>query len=319
MSENQDKLTGLSEGDRAMLEVTNKPENWLIDVDFDVIPAEEDSAEYSSAVEIQLTDDESPDQIKMLVKQELWKYFWWMNPHWKEKGRPTESVELILRSGRKVELINWSRPLNEKEVSEVKEVIDLFSEIYEGKALESLGYILLDGKPSSEILKTGDLRNGYGELTSQRDTNDGIRLYPNALEGQHRAAEGISNLKGTLIHEATHHIARWNTPLLDDWMERFGWSNEDDTTVQERNSRCITDYATWKADEDVCESIVAKVGNNPALDHEKSMFIQERILEVKTNDGVDVLNIVDGKSVRAPRLPQNIYYKKAPTITIGLS
>lgn len=284
-------------------------------MDFDIAEAKNDTPESDIAIPIDLNGDETELQIKQLIKEKLHEHFWWCSLKWQEKGHPLELMRLNLASGRTIELYNWFRPLSEQEIQDLSEAVNLFASIAEGKAIKSLGYILINNEQPVWTLETGDAVNGYGRITGRRDRYDGIQLFPNAFSGTHRAAK-MSNFKGTVIHELTHHIAAIGGDLYNEWIDSFEWEAKDQASIDQRNNRCITDYAKTRPDEDFCDSMVAKVGSNPVLDSEKDKFLTERLFRQTVTNSEESLESIQSADPQLPELPKTLYYRQAPKIII---
>lgn len=309
----------ISRRDLEMLSTSTESRSWLVNEDIHLIETIDIKPGGYSIIELHLKGSETPEEIKDLLRQELEGRFWWLRQYWKEKGQPTEAVEIICSTGAKVEMLNWHRPLTDQELIELRDVINLFATAYNGQA-KSISYILIDNLPSHKTLSTGDPQNGNGTINGiRRDSYDGIQLYPAAFEGTHRAASDMSNFKGTVIHEGMHHIAKWHDPFLEDWAVKFGWLEDSEEAVAARNARCITEYAKDKVDEDICDSMVAKLGNNSALDSEKAQYLQERIIDQQLDNKLVSINRIPGSQAQQPRLPKQIYFKKVRAVTVKIA
>ncbi|MEI6478159.1 MAG: hypothetical protein WCO52_04190 [bacterium] len=283
--------------------------------DFAIAKAEKGTPEYADAIPLNLEGNESDEEIKRLITSELPNYFWWHKPKWKEKGAPLEMVRLRLASGGEIELYNWLRPLSEQELGELKEVVDTYAAIGEGKATQTLGYILINDQESEGRLKTGEPMNGNGSLGVEGGRN-GIELYPPAFEGGHRAAL-VSNFKGTLIHEGAHHLA--SQDVINEWTDTFEWDGPDPANLQvQEPDRCVTDYARTSPAEDICDSMAARLGGNPNLDTERGRFLDEKLLERRVANRMADTELALGEDVKLPRLPETIYYRNSPRITVGV-
>lgn len=306
----------LSEHDRNMIGSQLEQElTTESNPEFTIALAIKGTPEYEDAIPLDLEGNETPEQIQALIQDELPTYFWWKDQEWKEKDIPLETVEFSFVSGKKIELFNWFRPLSEEELEEIRQAVEIITTADNGKAAKTLRYILVDDRVRKP-LATGDPQNGYGKIAANLDGSNGISLNPPAFSGRHRAAD-MSNLKGTVLHEGSHHIATFGSSFLIEWEQRFGWYEDEPQAVEARSARCVSEYAKTKSDEDVCDSVVARIGNNPDLDPEKARMIDELILSSRIEDAIVSVKKTS-EDVALPDLPSPIYYKaRGFKISIG--
>lgn len=227
---------------------------------------------FDNAREVVVFSDESAEDV---LKEQLKKEHWWLDPYWQEKGLPKEQFEIKF-GDRKIDVYNFNQEgLNPTHMEELKKVIQLFSQIKDGSVFDKIQYILLDDKQPIE--QTGEKRNGQGVMG-----DSAIKLYPAALEAKSHRVKPASNFEGTLIHEITHSLQ--DADIQEKWSKKFGWeyvdSEESKSVLKVKNpKRCITDYAgAIHPSEDICESMVAAFVAPDILDPERLKFLQKEFL-----------------------------------------
>lgn len=176
-----------------------------------------------------------------------------------------------------VGVFNFSEPLKEKHIEELKKVFEIFDGFKEKSPLKTFKYIFLKNENSQTKLSTGEEMSGYA------NTQTGLLTV--FLEGQkltpHRIPE-VSNFKGTLIHDLAHGFS---PELFQSWQEKFGWVLTEDkdkwakSIFYENNQqeKCINEYAKTSPQEDFCESVVAAIVAPQRLNPEKLEFFKENI------------------------------------------
>ncbi|MEI6266648.1 MAG: hypothetical protein WCP14_02050 [bacterium] len=258
----------------------------------------------------------SQENIEEKAKEEIISNNWWLQDKWREKGIPEQQVSIKVGEY-SLELYSFSQKIEDKRIFQLKSILEKFSNILGGEALNTVKYILIDDK--NEINKyTNEPLNGYAE------TGEGaIKLYPPALEDKQHRISATSNFEGTLIHELSHSLA---SKQLDKWQKDFGWEHvpEGITTPggltlyfkPKDPSRCISEYAIHSAAEDFCDSMVAAIVDPDSLDPERLAFIRERVLPKESNNIFATAEVREGSDVSLPKIKQPVVVKVTPKINV---
>ena len=301
--------------------------------DIDIISTAPGDTGHEQADTVSVEKNATDREIVTKVQENLAGENWWLRRYWQRKGPPKEQVTIVINA-RRVDIYNWmDEPLGRDQISAMAGIIERFSVIAGGKALEEAPYILIDNEqPANEM--TGEPQNGRSGIRA-------ITLYPNALKQAHFRIPGVKNLEGTLAHEFTHYLVRtlfWNNNLHEKWTSGFGWDYlpfGKGITLPggfyciHKNTvpgSCVTDYASLHPDEDICDSMAAVLLNPEELSGkrhkillEKRKFLLKEFPEISTGKADHVKTRIfraQGEEITLPELnsPHFIKAKKTPPL-----
>ncbi len=250
----------------------------------------------------------SEDEIIKKAQEEVKRKSWWLEDYWQEKGIPIEQF-IIKINGVGFEVYNYGEKLTEAQVHEMNRTLDILSQT-EGQKPR---YVLIDNKNTLNIQNNEDER-GYAKRIQ-----NAIILRPRAMSNEPHRIPNTSSLVGTLIHEFGHFLQQ-NPQLQNEWIKRFGWKILSSEEMRSRypkqfetqqESRCVTDYAKFSQDEDICESLVAAIRQPEILDKEKLDFIIDKFLNGKLPN-IESAKEFERKSseeVTMPLTPEKIKYR----------
>jgi hypothetical protein len=283
-----------------------KVEEQINEIDFKEVTTVE-SADITVSVEKEGTEKEVRDELIDEVK----KYNWWLQNHWREKGSPTEQINIKVGKST-VSIYNFrEKGLKQDQISRIQDVLEKYQSIIDGQSLEVVDYILIDDEQKTNP-NDGKPQNGRA---AKRD--EAIILYPNAFEEDHRVP-GVDNLAGTVAHELGHSIED-QIKIKSDWMDKFGWSYAEPENIEELPSgkpqghtlknadQCVTNYAKMDPIEDLCESMVAALYNPDTLDKDKLNFIEKKIF---TSSNAESSEVKWEKQPEVPKIDSPVTYKK---------
>jgi hypothetical protein len=286
------------------------------DVSFEEVPQGT-----SGAIEIGVYKDDSQEIVLEKLKRKLIRENWWLREEWKKEGIPKEQFT-ISAGDKKVELFNFYKNLEPKEISEIEESLNTYRNLENNINFEFPNYLLF---PKTEQRNPQSNEAFYGR---NDDSIKSIVIYPRAVSLEPYRVEEVSSLKGTISHELGHILEKKNK-IFKEWLQKFGWDSvslekfntwsaekkESRSMMQETQfpERCITEYAQVDYTEDICESIVGYVANAPDLDPEKREFLKSIFTEAE-----EKISISKNEKIALPKLPEKItYYKKEePKISI---
>ncbi len=260
----------------------------------------EGSSDFDTAIAIPAAPEESQESIELKLTERLKQEHWYLQDSWRSKSLCEQFV--IKVGDDSVEIFNFGRMLLPDEISKITAALKDMSRLKNTNVLRSVSHIAIDNEQPLNP-HTGEAMNGLG------GRDGAIKLYPAALSNQSHRVPDVSNLEGTVIHEFSHSLP---TDFIKSWRKSFGWQfimenpktlpggavTIEETTQPER---CITEYATINAAEDICDSMVAALRNPAALDAEKFEKIK---IELLPESAKDVLVEVEKKSMNDQRLPQ---------------
>lgn len=267
---------------------------------------------------VRILQNPSDDQNLVIeaVKKSLIETNWWLNTEWEQKGLPKEQVEFV-GGNNNVTLYNYGNALKDRHLQEIAKVLGIFSGIKDGKAFENFRYLLInDEQPINS--KSGLPENGYAYGVYKA-----IRLNPSALVAvPNRVTSTVSNLEGTLAHELAHHLVNINTTgdvvTLPLWKKVGSWRA---LSIEERKvfpgglmqyeicdepERCVTDYARFEPEEDLCESMVAFLFDPKKLDPERLKFLREHLPYNPNESKIWTASLVPTDQIKLPLLPSEI-------------
>lgn len=268
---------------------------------------EEGDPDFDTALRISHTGDKTEEQLLKAAKQETRRTNWWLQEEWQKKGIPKEQYS-IEANGFTIELYNYGQVLTPEQIKEINRVVGVISQIPLPDKLKRGRYIAINSEGKFND-KDGEDMSGY----SHYETNM-IELFPRAVSSEPHRIPGTNRLAGTLVHEFGHVLQ--DTDFVQEWKKRFGWK-ELEQTQQVRSivkthetefpERCVSDYAKFSPEEDICESLAAAVNNPKALDPEKLVFIQERWLN---NVRPDIqATALKKQKVELPKILNPVKYK----------
>lgn len=260
----------------------------------------------SDVIEISAKDNESQEAIIVKLQKHLKEHCWWLQDYWREKRIPKEQFTITTEIG-DIQIYNFSEELTERHIKELEKLIQLFSQAKDKSPLKEIKYILLDNEQPLNP-NTGENMNGQSRLKCKA-----LKIYPQGKSFMNHRIGQASNFEGTVIHEFSHNIS---PKIREEWKKLFwwidleipiqlqGWDNQYYTNPNPE--RCISEYAKFSPDEDLCESMVAAAKAPETLDTERLAFIQSKIFGNDTES--KLVTIKRQKKVNIPKVNQPIKY-----------
>lgn len=259
--------------------------------------------------------------IEKLVREEVLKTRWWLDPNWAEKNTPGHQFDFS-HEGVNVSLYSYAGQPSLKHLKEITKVLNLYSGINQGEVFSHFRYILLDNR---QPVNDADNENQNGECL---DGYRAVVLFPNAMSNNpNRLTAKISLLTYTLTHEIAHLVDNNvnNAESRNRWKEIGVWNlispprtlAGGGTTgwMTRAPERCITDYARNYPEEDFCDSLVALFLDPKRLDPEKRQFLQDRFpLTPGQND--PAWSVREVNPVVLPSMPEIIAVQFKPPASI---
>ena len=271
--------------------------------------------EWLKAIQITARTNESQEIINQKLINHLKSHNWWLQDYWKEKGQPVEQLTIQTWYWN-LELYNFSESLTQKHLSQLQNIIKIFAQMKEKSPLFNVKYILIDNIDKPNPYDNSSI-NGY----FLRKEN-AVELYPNWITFDPHRVKWVLNFPGTVIHELSHGFSaevqnNWKNTLgwylLDksisapSWLSLHYWNNE--------TSRCVSDYAKYSPDEDLCESMVAAILNPDILDFERLEFIKDNILGVSISQPEITIKRRQSNEIEIPKIKSPVYFiREAPLI-----
>ncbi len=284
------------------------------DLSFEVV--QEGDVDFNTALRIlNINGEQSEQELLEKAKEEIKRKYWWLQERWQRKGVPREQISIRI-GDYSVELYNYGQELTLTQMEELQNIMAVLAQI-PGKEVK---YVVIDNEQAFNDQNQEDGR-GYAYPTQSM-----IALYPRAMSGEPHRIPNTSGFIGTLVHEYAHVLPEGN--FWNDWRVQFGWKplSEIDYSKSapksystDQESRCVTDYAKFSPDEDICESLVAAVNNPTTLDDERLQFIQDRWLKDIRPLSPDEISIArkSKEEVVLPKIPETVKYKiRASTFII---
>lgn len=159
----------------------------------------------------------------------------WKWKDWKE-GEPKEKINFEI-GDKRILLANFNqKTVSEEQLREASEVLGLFAQHFPD-ILERIKYFIVNAQKYPSALN--DEENF--PLNGQKMMGGGFGLQPRTLENSHHRIAAVSNWKGTIAHEITHH---GEDLFISKWKENT------DQPISEYGRRS-------KPEEDLCDSMVA--------------------------------------------------------------
>lgn len=268
---------------------------------------EQGDPDFDTALRISHTGDKTEEQLLEAAKQDTRRTNWWLQEEWQKKGIPKEQYS-IEANGFAVELYNYGQVLTPEQMAEINRVVAVISQIPLPDRLKRGRYIAINSESKFND-KDGEDMSGYSHYESNM-----IELFPRAVSSEPHRIPETTRLAGTVAHEFGHILQ--DTDFVQEWKKRFGWE-ELEQTQQVRSivkthetkfpERCVSDYAKFSPEEDICESLAAAINNPKVLDPGKLAFIQERWLNNVRPD-IQATTLKKDK-VELPKVPNPVKYK----------
>lgn len=272
------------------------------------------------------------EEILEFVRKQHEGKRWYTLEYWREKGLPTEQLELIIND-RQITVCNYNRekPFTDRHINRAKEVFGQLAARFP-QILNEVRWLLIDNVQPPSLLGDDELYPTNGVATREHQV---FRLMPRGMELFPHRIEATSNFEGTLVHESAHLI--WDE-FEDEWREKFRWEycfdHKDDwefglTKAGERKwlnkqtgemspqgefplqpDKCVNFYARQNAKEDICESLVAYVYDPELLKRvspEKFGILQRHDAKQETPD-ISVRRVPEAE-IKLPEIkPETVFY-----------
>ncbi len=283
------------------------------DIDFELV--EEGDPDFESAVSVVNTNGKkTPEELLAEAKKEVVRVNWWLQDKWIEKGIPNEQVTLVA-GDLTIELYNYGQELTPSQLEEAKRIVATLSQASVPDQNSLIKYVTINDTDELND-QNGENKRGYAFTASKM-----LSLYPRAVSAEPHRIPETSGFAGTLAHEFGHFYLYADDNFLSEWKDKFGWrklSNEEvdwskhapKTYATDQAERCVTDYAQFSPDEDICESLAAAVNNPAVLDQEKLAFIKEHWFKEGEMGAVETsLERKTAMGIQMPQVPDKIKYK----------
>lgn len=261
-------------------------------------------------IEVKVNADTPISEVEKKVKDKLVKQNWWLQEYWSKKNVPKEQITIKIPDGN-FEVFNFGESLKQRHFDELGNIVKIFSQINNGKFFESIKYVLIDDiqKPNPH---TGEEMCGYGPVEEKA-----VKIYPNGIKFKSHRIPTASNFTGTLIHEFSHTI---DNEFKNEWIKEFGWTQLDKPKPSPGGSyqyyevknpkNCVSDYAKFSPDEDICESMAAYLTQYENLDPERREFIKSWISINDTEDSSVSMTRKTNSEIELPRVKEPVIYEK---------
>ena len=249
------------------------------------------------------------DAEKVIIEQN-----WWLQEYWQKRGVPREQIS-VKTDNLVLELYNYGQELNPSQAEDLKRVIGALSRASIPEQNKRIKYIAITNQDELND-QNGENKRGYAFPSSKM-----VALYPRAVSPEPHRIPNTSSFAGTLAHEFGHIYLSADSDFWNDWRRNFGWKTLPDDQVDwskaapkrystNQPERCITDYALFSPDEDICESLSAVVNNPEVLDTERRVFVRERWLKEVESKEVEVdLEKKVGNDIQLPKVPDTVKYR----------
>lgn len=293
------------------------------DISFEVV--NKDDSDFDTALTVINTNGEKTEkELLDEAEKEAVRLNWWLQEYWQRKGIPREQIS-IRTDNLNIELYNYGQELNPHQLEDLERVIARLSKISIPNQGSKIRYITIDNEDQMND-QNGENKRGYAFPAQKM-----ISLYPRAVSPEPHRIENTSGLAGTVAHEFGHIYLSAGGDFWNGWRLAFGWKMLPDDQVDwkkpapktygtNQSGRCVTEYAQFSPDEDVCESLAATINNPDVLDAERLAFIKEHWFKVVESKETET-NIQKkvGKDVELPKAPDKIKYKvKVATFRAGV-
>jgi len=247
------------------------------------------------------TGEKAAAELLADTKKEMVKSHWWLNEYWQKKGMPKEQISI--RAGDlSLELYNYGLTLSPSQLEELKGIVAALSQVPIPNLGSRIKYILIDNLGQINE-QEGEQQRGEASFPERM-----IRLFPRAISSELHRVEGVSGLAGTVAHEFGHIFINADSKFADKWRSTFGWEPGQDRFRTTQPERCVTTYAQYSEDEDICESLAAVLNNPSVLDRDKLVFLRERWLKNIKSGRVKV-GLQKREKTELPLAPKQVKYK----------
>jgi hypothetical protein len=268
---------------------------------------EQGDPDFESAVRVSHTGNKNEDELLEEAKKETVRTNWSLQERWQQKGIPKEQFSIEV-NGNTVELYNYGQELTPEQVAEINGLMSVIFQI-PSERLSSRGKYIVINNENAFNDKDGENMSGYAHYETKM-----VELFPRAVSNEQHRIPDTTRLAGTLVHEYGHVLQ--DTDMVEEWKKKFGWKELDQaqqvrgivkTHETEFPERCVSDYAKFSPEEDICDSFAAALNNPSVLDPEKLAFIREHWLkDVKP----DIQSTTTKKDkIELPRVQSPVKYK----------
>lgn len=197
------------------------------------------------------------------IRTELINKFWFLGEEY-ENETLLERYEIYLGENNVVEIYNFNAPLNDSELSKIKNTLALYYNRLKDKSYWNLQSIQIRSK-NAKNNKSGNYYYGAEYLRQLR-----FELFPNTFSsGKYRDCMNTSWLEGSIVHETTHIVLE--KALVDYWSKYYkelGWIDVNNIVIQlpggdtkdyynKDYRRLPSKYASYQLDDDRAETVVA--------------------------------------------------------------
>jgi hypothetical protein len=284
----------------------------------EVILKRVDDDQTEEGITLYLSPDAPPEKILNEARQQISKDRWWLWEAYEAKELPKEQIELT-DGNHEITIYNYGVDLEQRHLDEIQEVLGIFAGIRDGIAFQHLRYLVIDDDQPINP-KNGELQNGSGPVHTDR-----IALYPAAFRDMpSKVTPKTSHLKGTLTHEITHGLTdefvlesndTKDKYFINQWIKIGKWKIGELRTLPggsvsarytEEPERCVSEYAKFDQDEDMCESMVANVFDPEILDEEKRAALQQNFPLNQEQVSKWQSRRVPKSEIRLPKTPDEI-------------
>lgn len=282
------------------------------DVQFDLV-AEGDPDFETALTVININGTQTEQELDEAAKKDTIRTSWWLQEYWLKKGMPKEQIT-VRADNLTVEVYNYGQALSPSQLEEAKRVIATLSQASIPNQNSRIEYVVINDTDEMND-QNGENKRGYAFSASRM-----VALYPRAVSPEPHRIANTSSFAGTLAHEFGHIYLSAGGDFWNEWRKRFGWETLPDDQVDREKpaiksyttnqpERCITGYAQFSPDEDICESLSAVVNNPAVLDPERRDFIMERWFKEKPVEKEVATDRKVAGQIKMPRVPNKIKYK----------
>jgi hypothetical protein len=268
---------------------------------------EEGDPDFDSALRVSHAGDKTEDQLLEAARKETSRLNWWLQEEWQRKGVPKEQYGIVANEIG-FDLYNYGQELTPEQILEINRLLAVISQIPLPERVKRGRYIVINNEGKFND-KDGEDMSGYSHFAS-----DMIELFPRAVSSENHRIPDATRLAGTVVHEFGHALQ--DTDFVQEWKRRFRWNELDKaqpvrgivkTHETEFPERCVSEYAKFSPEEDICDSFAAAVNNPDALDPEKLAFIQDRWLKDVSPDIQATASKME--RVELPKVTSPVKYK----------
>jgi hypothetical protein len=282
------------------------------DVQFSLIT--EEDPDFETAITVNnYNGKKTPQELEKEAKNEIISTHWWLQEEWATKGAPKEQVSIKI-DNLNIEMFNYGQELNPSQLEETKKILIKLSQASIPDQNSRVKYVAINDKDEMNA-NNGENKRGYAFRNSKM-----VALYPRAMSPEPHRIPDTSSFAGTLAHEFGHMYTKLGDQFVAEWMEKFGWEILPEDKIDysapsvkifttDKLDRCITDYAQFSPEEDICESLSAVINNPAVLDAEKRAFIEERWFKEEPIEKEIIIDKKTSKDIKMPRVPDKIKYK----------